>query len=442
MQSMKVKQLPICDIPVHHQIVSYLSKSGFTTLTDIQSKTLLPALSGQDVMACSQTGSGKTLAFLIPSLHRLLTHKALSRQDPRALILAPTRELAKQVFVETKKATSGSRLSCAFIVGGENYNDQAKVLRRSPDIIIGTAGRIADHLNSKHFFLNGLELLILDEADRMLDLGFADALMAINYCANHRKRQTLMFSATLDSPSITMLASKLVNNPAKVNIGLSTEQHENIAQTFYYADSVEQKNKLLSLVLNENEFNQAIVFTATRDDTKRLADELNEINNPRCSALPLSANLNQQQRSNAMSTFQAGQFSVLVTTDVASRGLDMPKVGLVINFDLPKQADEYIHRIGRTGRAGQLGAAYSFVSRRDWASFVSIKSHLDYNIECRSHPSELSSFRGIKQSSLKSKNRVSNKTRKSSQLKAKKPSRINTQAGVDVGDIPIKRIKR
>lgn len=412
---------------------------GLSSLTDIQEKCIAPALLGKDILACSQTGSGKTFAFLIPSIHRLLNSKALSKQDPRALILAPTRELAKQVFLETKKLCSGTKLNTSLVVGGENYNDQAKMLKRSPDIVIGTAGRIFDHLQSKHFFLNGLELLVLDEADRMLDLGFSDALLAIHRYANHRKRQTLLFSATLDHPHVTTMANQLVKAPIKINVGLSTQKHENIQQSFYFAESLNQKEQLLKSILEEKSYNQAIVFTATREDTARLASILNEVH-PR-TALALSGNLLQKQRSAILSGFSRGQNSILVTTDLASRGLDLRKVGLVINFDLPKQADEYIHRIGRTGRAGESGEAVSFVGSKDWQSFITIQQHIDYPITCVAHPLHPSRFTGLtpldkpktKRSSAKQTNKkVENTARK-------KTKRINTQLGNEAGHIPIPR---
>jgi superfamily II DNA/RNA helicase len=431
--------LLITDLPVSHKIISKLQEFGFSSLTDIQEKCIAPALLGKDILACSQTGSGKTFAFLVPSIHRLLNSKALSKQDPRALILAPTRELAKQVFLETKKLCSGTKLNVSLIVGGENYNDQAKMLKRSPDIVIGTAGRIFDHLQSKHFFLNGLELLVLDEADRMLDLGFSDALIAINRYADHRKRQTLLFSATLDHPDVLKMANRIVKAPVHINVGLSTQKHEQIQQSFYFAESLTQKEELLNSVLEERSYNQAIVFTATREDTTRLALLLNEQNAR--SALALSGDLLQKQRSAILSGFSRGQYSILVTTDLASRGLDLRKVGLVINFDLPKQADEYIHRIGRTGRAGESGEAVSLVGKKDWQSFVSIRQHIDYEIACGSHPSHPSRFTGLKhtvKSKLKKTSSISS-NKKTVNTTLKKTKRINTQVGSEAGHIPIPR---
>lgn len=396
-------------------------------------------------MACSQTGSGKTLAFLIPTVHRLMKQKPLSKKDPRVLILAPTRELAKQVYQEAKWLTSGLGIQPALLIGGDNYNDQCKLLKRNPTLLIGTAGRVSDHLNSRNFFLHGLELLIFDEADRMLDLGFADALLQINQFADHRKRQTLLFSATLDNVGVNQLATNLVSAPVRINIGLSTAKHDNITQHFYLSDDVDHKDALLNECLQNISYNQAIVFTATREDTERLADYLNTFADASKLAIALRGDLPQNQRANVMAEFSRGQHSVLVTTDVASRGLDLPKVGLVINYDLPKQADEYIHRIGRTGRAGQSGVAVSLIGRRDWQSFVSIQAHLDYVVEAVAHDSFPAKFSGIK--TKPKKNASANKPKRklsalsNSEQRSTPKKRIKTMEGQDIGDLPIKKKK-
>ena len=434
----------ITDLPVHHKIISRLSEKGFSTLTEIQEKTILPAIQGKDIVASSKTGSGKTLAFLIPTLNRLMTTKPLSRQDPRVLILAPTRELAKQVFLEAKWLATKQGVQCQLIVGGENYNDQVKALKRCPHIIVGTAGRIADHLEDKSFFLNGLELLIFDEADRMMDLGFAPQLTMINGFADHRKRQTMLFSATLDNIELKHMSRKLLQSPVRVSVGSSTDEHGDIEQSLYFADNVSHKDDMLVSCLEQQSFNQAIVFTATREDTQRLTALLNA---KHMDAIALSGDLPQNQRASIMTSFSRGQHSVLVTTDVASRGLDLNKVGLVVNFDLPKQSDEYIHRIGRTGRAGQQGTALSFVGPRDWKSFVAISRHVNYDLACAPHPSLPAEFKGFKSNSSKIKSKAN--AQSGSKKKTNAPSgakkhtkRVHTMQGEDVGFVPVKRKPR
>ncbi|QJR82575.1 DEAD/DEAH box helicase [Alteromonas pelagimontana] len=434
--------MQISDLPVHHKIISRLQEKGFESLTEIQQQTILPAIQGKDIVASSKTGSGKTLAFLIPTINRLLNTKALSRQDPRVLILAPTRELAKQVFIEAKSLSGKLGIQCALVVGGENFNDQVKVLRRSPHIIVGTAGRIADHLTDKSFFINGLELLIFDEADRMLDLGFASQLNQINHFADHRKRQTMLFSATLDNLALSHLTKSLLKAPVRVSVGESNAEHVDIAQSVFFADDVNHKDAMLLACLQQQSYNQAVIFTATREDTNRLADALNAQN---LHAIGLRGDLPQHQRAQIMSEFGRGQHSILVTTDVASRGLDLLKVGLVINFDLPKQTDEYIHRIGRTGRAGQKGVAISFVGPRDWRSFQAIQNHVAYPLLAEKHPELPSTFTG-REAPQKASQRAttSDHPARGSLKNGAKPivkKRVNTLEGKNVGELPVMRKK-
>lgn len=431
----------VTDLPVHHKIISKLETKNISTLTEIQERTMLPAIQGKDIIASSKTGSGKTFAFLVPAIHRLMSQKALSRQDPRALILAPTRELAKQVFLETKSLCSGLNLTCSLVVGGENYNDQVKALRRNPHIIVGTAGRVADHLLDKSVYLNGLELLIFDEADRMLDLGFAAQLKMINDYADHRKRQTMLFSATLDNIELKHMTTQLTKSAVRVSVGDATAEHGDIEQRCYFADNVDSKDNILRAELKKRDFNQAIVFTATREDTNRIADILNE---EHLEAIALRGDLPQNQRAAIMSSFARGQQSILVTTDVASRGLDLSKVGLVVNFDLPKNADEYIHRIGRTGRAGQKGEAFSLIGPRDWKSFEGLKNHLQYALECTAHPDIPAEFKGFapKKKKATQSGKASGKKRVAKPVKAPVKKRVNTMTGEDIGMVPVKRKPR
>jgi len=436
--------LQINDLPVHHKLIKSLLDKGFSELTEVQQQSILPTLQGKDVLVQSQTGSGKTLAFLIPALHRLLTTKALSKKDPRALIIAPTRELAKQVFLEAKSLCNGLNIRPALVIGGDNYNDQCKLLAKNPTLIVGTAGRIADHLSSRSFFLNGLELLILDEADRMLDLGFADALLQVNQQADHRKRQTLLFSATLEHVSVKQLANNMVKAPVRINVNASTAKHENIKQAFYFADSVEQKDALLTTVLGETDYDQAIVFTATRDDTDRLVALLNNHKDAKLQSIGLRGDLPQSQRNHVMTAFAKGQHSVLVTTDVASRGLDLPKVGLVVNFDLPPSPDEYIHRIGRTGRAGNHGIAVSLLGKRDWRNYTHIRSHIDYEVQPTAHPEHSTHFKGLNQAKKKvtTSKKPKRKAQDSTQQPVKAKRRIKTMDGADAGNMPVMRKRR
>lgn len=426
------------DFALDHRIIKALTLKNFTEPTEIQALAIGHALMGKDLLASSKTGSGKTLAFLIPALHRVLKTKPLSSKDARVLILAPTRELAKQVFMQLKWLISGLPVSATLILGGENFNDQVKALKRRPQFVVGTAGRVADHIKDKSLFLNGLELLIFDEADRMLDLGFAEQLRMIDRFADHRKRQTMMFSATLDSASLHSLTQQILKAPMRISVGKGNEQHKDINQTFYFSDHLDHKIKQLLAVLNTTQNKQVIVFTATREDTEKLSTHINEQG---FDSVALSAELTQSQRSNIMNAFSRGQHQVLVTTDVASRGLDLLKVAWVINFDLPKLADEYVHRIGRTGRAGNQGSAISFVGPKDWNSFKAIKRFLQQSIEFSELEGLEAKFKGLKErtSSPANPNGSKPKKKRKPQNNEKPTKRVRMQEGVEVGHVPLKR---
>lgn len=412
---------------------------GFTTPTEIQHQAIPAAMSGHDLIASSKTGSGKTLAFLLPALQRLIKNRALTKKDPRVLILTPTRELAKQVFAHLKAVSASTQFKAALILGGENFNDQVKVLDKHPDFIVATPGRLADHLSKGLFYLNGLELLILDEADRMLDLGFAPQLKQINEAADHRKRQTLMFSATLEHDQVEQFAKDLLKKPKRIAIGAITSEHKDITQRFYLSDHLDHKQALLEHFISREEYQQMIIFTATRGDTDRLSKELNKQG---LNSIALSGELSQSERNRAMDAFSKGQHKILVTTDLASRGLDLVNVSHVINFDLPKHSEEYIHRIGRTGRAGSQGDAISFVGPKDWQSLLSIKALLQQEISFSEEQGLVAKFKGLKPK-VKAKAKVANKTKS---VKAKKkPSQPKIKKQIvfseDVGDMPVMRKK-
>lgn len=429
------------ELPLDNRLLSALNTMQMDTVTDIQQQAIPHGLMGKDILASSKTGSGKTLAFLVPAVQRLLTQKALSKRDPRALVLAPTRELAKQVFSVAKTLTQNQSLSCALIVGGENYNDQAKALKRNPHIVVGTAGRMNDHLEARHLFLNGLELLILDEADRMLELGFEKALENIHRSADHRKRQTMMFSATIDSAAVNHVTQLMLKAPATINIDKVATPHADISQSFYFADGVSHKDQLLLAAAAIEGREQALVFTATRADTERLAQLLKD---KRLSATFLHGDLLQNQRSAIINDFSRGKTGILVTTDLASRGLDISNIAKVINYDLPKFADEYVHRIGRTGRAGKKGEAMSFVSRKDWRSFLAIQTRLEQRFEFSEFEGLAARFKGL---GLKPKemqeNEVAPKRENVTKHKPTMPKkRFKPLEAQDIGFVPVKRKPR
>jgi superfamily II DNA/RNA helicase len=430
------------DLALDHRLLSAINTMQLTDVTDIQQQAIPHGLMGKDLLASSKTGSGKTLAFLVPVVNRLLTQRPLAKRDARALILAPTRELAKQVFAVTKTLTQKLPLQCTLIVGGENYNDQAKALRRNPQVIVGTAGRINDHLEARHIFLNGLELLVLDEADRMLELGFEKALENIHTSADHRKRQTMMFSATIDSAEVNYMTQLMLKSPLKINIDKVATPHEDISQAFYFADGVSHKDQLLLKAVELEGREQALVFTATREDTERLAKHLQDNGE---SAAFLHGDMLQNQRSAIINDFGRGKIGILVTTDLASRGLDIANIAKVINYDLPKFADEYVHRIGRTGRAGKQGHALSLVSSKDWRSFLAIQSRLEQRFKFSEFEGLVAKFKGLGTKSRAEHTKIvqARTKKRAAKAKPKKTKRFNPLASSEeLGFAPIKRKPR
>lgn len=423
------------DFALDKRLLNTINQWGFTSPTDVQASTIPLACSEKDLLVSSKTGSGKTLAYLIPAMQRVLRTKSYTRNDPRVLILAPTRELAKQVYGELRKILAGTSYKGVLILGGENFNDQAKEFLKNPLFIVATPGRLADHLEHKHFNLDGLEMLILDEADRMLDLGFANQLKTINLAAKHRRRQTMMFSATLDHELVNEIASEMLKSPKRVAIGFMNEEHRDIEQRFYLCDHLDHKQALLARVLEQEQYQQLLIFTATRADTQRLANIFVEKG---IKAAALSGEMNQSTRNRIMNEFERGLLSVLVSTDVASRGLDISNLSHVVNFDMPKYAEEYVHRIGRTGRAGKKGTAISFVGPKDWLSFKSIEGFLDKKMTFLTFDGLEPKFSGLsskpKKVIKKKTDNVQKNTKTTAKKQAPKKRNKNFYQGVCVGD--------
>ncbi|WP_026957687.1 DEAD/DEAH box helicase [Aliagarivorans taiwanensis] len=435
--------MPFSQFGLDRRLLSTLGHLGFDNATEIQRLAIPAAMAGKDLMASSKTGSGKTLAYLLPAVQRLLKQRALSKRDPRCVVLAPTRELAKQVFAQVRTLLANTSFKATLITGGENFNDQRKALAKDPHVVVATPGRLADHLSKRHLYLEGLELLILDEADRMLDLGFAAQINHINRAASHRKRQTMMFSATMDDPQVQDIAQGLLQAPERIAVGFGFAVHQDISQRFYLSDNVEHKEKQLAELLKQPELNQAIVFTATRADTQRLAELFNQQG---IDSAALNADLNQGQRNQIMDGFARGQSKVLFTTDLASRGLDIVQVSHVINFDMPKHVEEYVHRIGRTGRAGNQGQAFSLVGPKDWYSFKTLESMLEGKPEFSEIEGLAASFKGLapKRKANKSKPQPWKKAKQGpKKAGAAKPAKRNKTfaAGTDMGEAPIRRMK-
>jgi len=314
-----------------------------------------PAMAGSDLMVSSQTGSGKTAAFMLPALNRIAQKPANKGRGVQVLVLTPTRELALQVSEAT--ATYGSNLDdlrIATVVGGMPYGAQLKALSRRVDVLVATPGRLLDHLQARRVDLSTVHTLVLDEADRMLDMGFIDDINTI-VDRTPQDRQTLLFSATLDG-TVAKLAARMMRDPQRIEMASPSDRHANITQTLLYADDAGHKLRLLDHILRDAEMGQAIVFTATKRGADDLAEHLADTG---FSVMALHGDMNQRQRSRTLTEVQDGRVRVLVATDVAARGIDVQAISHAINYDLPMQPEDYVHRIGRTGRAGRDGLAYT-----------------------------------------------------------------------------------
>ncbi|MGB6217567.1 MAG: DEAD/DEAH box helicase [Castellaniella sp.] len=335
------------------QLVAALRDLGIDTPTSVQSAAIPQALAGHDLMVSSQTGSGKTAAFMLPALQHLSHRAGAGGRGVQVLVLTPTRELAMQVADAARsygKQIDGLRI--ATVVGGMPYGAQIKSLSRRVDVLVATPGRLIDHLEARRVNLSTVQTLVLDEADRMLDMGFIEDIETI-VRSTPDERQTLLFSATLDG-TVAHLAANLMREPQRIEITTHRQKHTNITQHLLYADDKAHKLRLLDHLLRDASLDQAIVFTATKRGADDLADHLSDEG---FAAAALHGDMNQRQRTRTLGLMQKGQVRVLVATDVAARGIDVQTISHAVNYDLPLQAEDYVHRIGRTGRAGRDGQA-------------------------------------------------------------------------------------
>ncbi len=346
---------------LHPSLLKALQSADYTEPTPIQSKAIPKIVRGFDIRASAQTGTGKTAAFLLPLLNRLTYPRPQASRGPRALILVPTRELAMQVAHQAEKYSRFlNRIKTVCVVGGVPYPAQQRQLSRPYDLLIATPGRLIDFLDRKKINLSHVEVFVLDEADRMLDMGFVEPVERIA-SALPTSRQTLLFSATL-AGSVQQLSERIMNKPMDIKIHSDQAKHENITQKLHLVDNLGHKNRILEHILQEEQIEYAIIFTSTKRHVEQLAGELYEKGH---SAAPLHGDMNQRQRSRTLAQLRSGKIKILVATDVAARGIDVQLITHVINFDMPNNTEDYVHRIGRTGRAGAQGTALSFAAHRD-----------------------------------------------------------------------------
>jgi ATP-dependent RNA helicase RhlE len=345
--------VPFASLHLHRDLLRGIKELGFHRPTPIQSDAIPPALAGRDLLACAQTGSGKTAAFLLPILDHLLKKK---RGVTRALIITPTRELAAQILEELEELAIHTPITAAAIFGGVGMGPQEHAFRTGVDVIVATPGRLLDHLKQPYAKLGQIDHLVLDEADRMLDMGF---LPDIRRVLAHlpKKRQTLFFSATMPAP-IVQLTRELLHDPATINLERKSAPASGITQAAYPVPQ-ELKSALLLTLLERGLMNEALVFTRTKHRANRLWEFLQKRG---LEVARIHGNRSQSQRTDALEGFKTGRYRVLVATDIAARGIDVEALGHVVNFDVPAAPEDYIHRVGRTARAELTGEAYTFVA--------------------------------------------------------------------------------
>ena len=348
------------DLDLDPLLLQAITEIGFKNPTPIQTETIPYLLKGQDVLGQAQTGTGKTAAFGLPLLQNIKQLPAPKPNHTSILMLAPTHELAQQICLELTKYTKHlPKTSILAISGGQAYDQQIRALKKGPDIVVGTPGRIMDHMRKKTLRLNNLQTLVLDEADEMLRMGFIDD---VKWILEHTpaKRQMALFSATMPK-EIHVIARTYLNNPQEIKIASKQATVESIEQQYWLVDQI-RKTEALPLFLEHESINAAIIFTRTRADTISLSELLRKSG---FNSQAINGDLPQTQRQQTIDKLKKGQFDILIATDVAARGLDIERVSHVINYDAPFDVETYIHRIGRTGRAGRTGKAISFFYHRD-----------------------------------------------------------------------------
>lgn len=348
------------DLDLDPNILQAIEEAGFDRPTHVQAQAIPEALDGKDVLASAPTGTGKTAAFALPALQYLQDFPRRKPGPARILILTPTRELAIQVAEQTQLLAKHTKLNIFTITGGVQYQEHADILAQTQDIVVATPGRLMEYIESERFDCRAIEWLILDEADRMLDMGFGPVVDRLSAECRWRK-QTLLFSATLEGKGVEGFTSDLLKNPVQVEAEPPRRERKKITQWYHRADNQEHKNALLKKILTEQS-ERAIVFVKTREILATLRSEL-ESSQINCAWI--QGEMPQDRRNNAIARFRDGTVNVLLATDVAARGIDIPDISHVINYDLPRTADVFVHRIGRTARAGKKGIAISLVEAHD-----------------------------------------------------------------------------
>lgn len=367
------------ELDLSPQLLKALAGKGYKRPTTVQARAIPSALDGRDLLGSSPTGTGKTAAFLLPAIQHLLDYPRRKPGAPRILILTPTRELAMQVAEQAEELARFTPLSISTITGGVAYQNHGEVFNRNQDIVVATPGRLMQYIKEENFDCRAVEILIFDEADRMLQMGFG--LDAEKIAAETRwRKHTWLFSATLEGELLENFADRLLNDPVEINAEASRRERKKIQQWYYHADNKEHKIKLLARLMTNFAIEKAIVFVRRREEVRELSDILRKRG---LRSTYLEGEMAQTRRNQAISRLKEGVVNLLVATDVAARGIDIDDVDFVINFDLPYSADTYLHRIGRTARAGKKGTAVSLVEAHDYRLLGKIKRYTQEPLKAR-----------------------------------------------------------
>jgi ATP-dependent RNA helicase SrmB len=358
-------------LALDEKLLMAVNKMGFEQPTPVQAQAIPPAMERKDLLVSAETGSGKTAAFLLPTLHHLIARPTF-KSGARVLVLAPTRELAQQTFKHCRQLAEFTELKVGLITGGEDFRLQQNMLRRDTEIIIATPGRLLELMEQETPDFSNLEVLILDEADRMLDMGFSEDVLTIANSCN-KQRQTLLFSATLTHFGVIKMADKVLKEHKVVALNTLHDGHSNIEQQIVLADDNDHKQKLLAWLLLNETYSKALVFTNSRIQADSLRGPLQ---GKKLRVGVLHGEMDQKDRNRMMELFRGGEVKILIATDLAARGLDVKGINLVINFDVPRNGINYIHRIGRTGRADELGLTIALVKNTEWNLMSGIQRFL------------------------------------------------------------------
>jgi superfamily II DNA/RNA helicase len=415
MDSNSENSLPaLASLLENHHLLAAIEKLEYLEATPVQAAAIPLALEGKDLLVSAQTGSGKTAAFLLPCLEKMLKNSG-KKYGMQMLILVPTRELAQQITMRCQQLIETTELSCGMITGSEDFKKQQSLLRRNPDVLVATPGRLLEHLNQDVANFDELKFLILDEADRMLDMGFSpDVLEIAEHC--NTQRQTLLLSATLTS-GVLRVAKDLLINPETVEVNhFRNNQHANIQQQIIPSDDTPHKQQQLLWLLNNEKYKKALVFTNTKVQAEALSEKLR---GGKLRMNVLHGDMTQTERNRVMALYRKGAINVLIATDLAARGLDIDEIQLVINFDMARNANSYVHRIGRTGRAAEQGLAISLINSNEWNLMIGIERYLNQRLERRIIKELEGSYKGPKK--LKASGKAALAKKKVEEKKAEKP---------------------